>query len=51
MTDRKVWFITGASSTGRTEHKGADLQAQIGAYRNLSASLALDELQTAGNRR
>ena len=51
MTDRKVWFITGAGSTGRTEHKVAALQAQIDAYRDVSTFLALDELQPAGNRR
>jgi hypothetical protein len=33
------------------EQKGVDLQEQIDAYRDLSTSLALNDLQPAGNRR
>ena len=49
MTDKKVWFITGADAIAK--QKVADLKKQIDAYRDLSASLALDDLQPAGNRR
>jgi hypothetical protein len=51
MTDKKVWFITGAGSIGRIEQKVAALEEQIDAYRDLSTSLALDNLQPTGNRR
>ena len=49
MTDKKVWFITEADSIGRAEQKVADLEEQIDAYRDLSTSLALDDLQPTGN--
>ena len=51
MTDKKVWFITGADAIGLAEHKVADLKERIDAYRDLSASLALNDLKPAGNRR
>jgi len=38
-------FIAGADAVGLAEQKVADLQAQIDAYRDLSTSLALDELE------
>jgi NAD(P)-dependent dehydrogenase (short-subunit alcohol dehydrogenase family) len=38
-------FIAGADAIGTAEQKVADLQAQIDAYRDLSTSLALDELE------
>ena len=41
-------FIAGADAIATTEHKITDLQAQIDAYRDLSTSLAFDELETAG---
>jgi NAD(P)-dependent dehydrogenase (short-subunit alcohol dehydrogenase family) len=44
-------FIAGADAIGTAEQKVADLQAQIDAYRDLSASLALDELEPAENAR
>ena len=44
-------FIAGADAIAIAEQKVADLQAQINAYRDLSTSLALDELRAAGNRR
>ena len=40
-------FIGGADAMGLAEQKVADLQAQIDAYRDLSTSLALDELEPA----
>jgi hypothetical protein len=51
MTDKKVWFITEADSIGRAEQRVADLKKQIDAYRDLSPSLTLDDLQPTGNRR
>ena len=51
MTDKKVWFITGAGSIGLAEQKVADLKEQVDVYRDLSTSLALNELQLTGNRR
>ena len=51
MTDKKVWFSVGADAIGLAEQKVADLQAQIDAFRDLSTSLALDDLQSTGNRR
>jgi hypothetical protein len=51
MTDKKVWFITEADSIGRAEQKVADLKEQIDAYRVLSPSLTLDDLQPTENRR
>jgi hypothetical protein len=51
MTDKKVWFITEVDSIGRAEQKVADLEEQIDAYRDLSTSLALDDLQPTGTRR
>jgi NAD(P)-dependent dehydrogenase (short-subunit alcohol dehydrogenase family) len=47
-------FIAGADAIGLAEQKIADLQAQIDAYRDLSTSLAFDdlrELEPAGNTR
>jgi NAD(P)-dependent dehydrogenase (short-subunit alcohol dehydrogenase family) len=44
-------FIAGADALGLAERKVAALQAQIDAYRDLSTSLALDELEPAGSRR
>ena len=43
MTDKKVWSIVGADAIGLVE--------QIGAFRHLSTSLALDDPQPTGNRR
>ena len=43
-------FIAGADAIAVAEQKVADLQQQINAYRDLSTSLALDEVDTAGNR-
>jgi hypothetical protein len=51
MTDRKVWFITGTGSIGRTEHKVADLEEQIDAYRDQLTSLTLNDLQSTEDRR
>ena len=51
MTDKRMRFITGAGSIGRTEQKVADLEEQIDAFSGLSASLALDDTQPNGNRR
>jgi hypothetical protein len=42
MTDKKVWFIAGADSISLAEQKVTDLHEQINAFRDLSASLALD---------
>ncbi len=44
-------FIAGADAIGLAEQKIADLQAQIDAYRDLSTSLAFDELEPAGSSR
>jgi NAD(P)-dependent dehydrogenase (short-subunit alcohol dehydrogenase family) len=44
-------FIAGADAIGTAEHKVAELQAQIDAYRDLSTSLALDELEPAESAR
>jgi hypothetical protein len=51
MTDKKVWFIAGAGSIGLAEQKVAGLAKQIDAYRDLSTSLAFNDLQPTGNRR
>ncbi len=40
-----------AHRAGLAEQKVADLVEQIDAYRDLSTSLALDDLQPTGNRR
>ena len=40
-----------ANRAGLAEQKVADLEEQIDAYRDLSRSLALDNLQPTGNRR
>ena len=40
-----------ANRAGLAEQKVADLEEQIDAYRDLSTSLALDNLQPTGNRR
>ena len=44
-------FIAGADAIATAEQKVADLQAQIAAYRDLSTSLAFDQLEPAGNAR
>src|SRR5467141_2711660 len=44
-------FIAGADAIVLAEQHVADLQAQIAAYRELSTSLALDELEPAGSAR
>jgi NAD(P)-dependent dehydrogenase (short-subunit alcohol dehydrogenase family) len=44
-------FIAGADAIALAEQKVADLQATIGAYRDLSTSLALDELEPAESAR
>ncbi len=44
-------FIAGADAIGLAEQKVAHLQAQIDAYRDLSTSLALDELEPAESTR
>jgi NAD(P)-dependent dehydrogenase (short-subunit alcohol dehydrogenase family) len=44
-------FIAGADAIALAEQKVADLQASIDAYRDLSTSLALDELEPVGGAR
>jgi NAD(P)-dependent dehydrogenase (short-subunit alcohol dehydrogenase family) len=44
-------FIAGADAIGLADQKAADLRAQIDAYRDLSTSLALDELEPAESTR
>ncbi len=44
-------FIAGADAIGLAKQKVADLQAQIEAYRDLSTSLAFDELKPGGGAR
>jgi len=44
-------FIAGADAIALAEQTVADLRAQIDAYRELSTSLALDELAPTGNAR
>jgi hypothetical protein len=44
-------FLAGADAIGLAEQKVADLQEQIEAHRDLSTSLALDEVEPAGSRR
>jgi NAD(P)-dependent dehydrogenase (short-subunit alcohol dehydrogenase family) len=44
-------FIAGADAIALAEQKVADLRAQIAAYRDLSTSLAFDELEPAGRAR
>ena len=44
-------FIAGADAIATAEQKVADLQAQIAAYRDLSTSLAFDELVPAASAR
>jgi len=44
-------FIAGADAIALAEQKVVDLQAQIAAYRDLSTSLAFDELEPAGRAR
>jgi NAD(P)-dependent dehydrogenase (short-subunit alcohol dehydrogenase family) len=44
-------FIASADAIGAAEQKVADLQAQIDAHRDLSTSLALDELEPAESAR
>jgi NAD(P)-dependent dehydrogenase (short-subunit alcohol dehydrogenase family) len=44
-------FIAGADAIGTAEQRVAALQAQIDAYRDLSTSLALDELEPAESAR
>jgi NAD(P)-dependent dehydrogenase (short-subunit alcohol dehydrogenase family) len=44
-------FLAGADAIGLAEQKVADLREQIEAYRDLSTSLALDELEPDRSRR
>ena len=44
-------FVAGANAVGTFEQKAKDLLAQADAYRALSTSLALDEVEAAENRR
>jgi hypothetical protein len=44
-------FIAGADAIGLAEQKVADLQGQIDAYRDLSTTLAFDELEPAESAR
>jgi NAD(P)-dependent dehydrogenase (short-subunit alcohol dehydrogenase family) len=44
-------FAAGADAVGTFEQKAKDLLAQADAYRDLSASLTIDDLQPAENRR
>jgi NAD(P)-dependent dehydrogenase (short-subunit alcohol dehydrogenase family) len=44
-------FIAGADAIATAAQKVADLQAQIDAYRDLSTSLAFDELEPTGSAR
>src|SRR3989442_441364 len=44
-------FIAGADAIATAEQKVADLQAQIEAYRDLSTSLAFEELEPVGSAR
>src|SRR5213080_1043675 len=44
-------FIAGADAIATAEQKIADLQAQIDAYRDLSTSLAFEELEPVGSAR
>ena len=44
-------FIAGADAIGTAEQKVALLQQQIHAYRELSTSLAFDEVRGTGNQR
>src|SRR5439155_22870961 len=44
-------FVAGADAVAVVEQKAADLKEQVEAYRELSASLALDELAPAGSAR
>src|SRR5206468_9817295 len=44
-------FIAGADAIATAEQKIADLQAQIEAYRDLSTSLAFEELKPVGSAR
>jgi NAD(P)-dependent dehydrogenase (short-subunit alcohol dehydrogenase family) len=41
-------FIAGADAIALAEHKTADLKADIDAYRDLSTSLALDDIESHG---
>jgi NAD(P)-dependent dehydrogenase (short-subunit alcohol dehydrogenase family) len=44
-------FVAGADAVAVVEQKAADLKEQIDPYRDLSTSLALDELEPAGSTR
>ena len=44
-------FIAGADAIAIAEQKVQDLQQQINAYRDLSTSMALDEVEAARNER
>jgi NAD(P)-dependent dehydrogenase (short-subunit alcohol dehydrogenase family) len=44
-------WAAGADAVETVEQKAKDMLAQVDAYRDLSTSLALDDLQPAGNRR
>ena len=50
MTGKKDWFIAGADAIATAEQVVAGLQAQIDSYRDLSTSLALDNLQPIESR-
>ena len=49
MNDKKVWF--GADSIGLAGQKDANPRPEIDVFRDLSTSLALNDLQPTGNRR
>jgi hypothetical protein len=51
VVDKKVWLVAGADAMALAEQKVADLTEQLDAYCDLSMSLALNDLQPAGNRR
>ena len=44
-------FVAGADAVAVVEQKAADLKEQVEAYRELSTSLALEELELAGSAR
>jgi len=44
-------FVAGADAVAVVEQKAADLKEQVDAFRDLSTSLALDELEPAGSAR
>jgi hypothetical protein len=42
MTEKKIWFITGADAIGLAEQKVVDLQQEIDALRHRSTSPAYE---------